>query len=215
MAFAPFAAAITSAALIASPFAQSIAIDGDTIVIGAQRGTNTSGKISGAAYIYTRAGTTWSGVKIEPADGEDNDIFGGSVAVSGNTVLIGAPTKSVGGTSKAGTVYAYSPSGSSWNLRAEIKPPIEHDSGFFGSAVAAAFGRLIIGEAGASVTHIYWPHSGSWVRSGILISDANTAFGVAIGTSTTSSEIIVGAPNEGAGHAYTFDTDVIFVDDFE
>ena len=198
-------------------FALSIAIDGDTIVVGAPRATNMSGKKSGAAYLYTRTGTTWSGIKLEPADGADNDSIGATVAVSGNTVLVGAPTRSVGTTSQAGTVYAYSRAGSSWNLRAEIEPPIANASGFFGSAVAAAFGRLIIGESGAPKpsVHIYWPHSGSWVRSGILISDANTAFGFAIGTSATSSEFIVGAPNEGAGHAYTFDSDDIFAGDFE
>ena len=83
-------------------FGDSVAISGDTLVIGASReGSNATGvdgnqsdnsaQVSGAAYVFTRSGTTWSQQAYLKASNTDTlDEFGYSVAISGDTVVIGA-----------------------------------------------------------------------------------------------------------------------------
>ncbi len=48
---------------------------------------------SGSAYVFTRSGTSWSErAKLTAADSAADDVFGWSVALSGDTAVIGAPT---------------------------------------------------------------------------------------------------------------------------
>ena len=68
-------------------FGQSVAIDGDTCVMGAY-GTNSS---TGSAYVFTKSSGSWSQVaELTATDGAASDSFGYSVALDGDTCLIGA-----------------------------------------------------------------------------------------------------------------------------
>ena len=73
-------------------FGLSVAIDGDTVVVGA----NGRSTFTGVAYVFTKPGTGWADgtetAKLTPSDGGENDNFGNSVALDGNTVVIGART---------------------------------------------------------------------------------------------------------------------------
>ncbi|MEO0632347.1 MAG: FG-GAP repeat protein, partial [Planctomycetota bacterium] len=69
-------------------FGRSIAIDGNLIVVGANR-ADAQGDVSGAAYIFDRV-TRQQLATLLPSDGEAGDVFGNAVAVSGNRVLVGA-----------------------------------------------------------------------------------------------------------------------------
>lgn len=81
-------------------FGYSVSISGATMVVGA-----VSAALSrGAAYVFVRAGTTWSQLaKLTASDGAASDQFGWSVATSGLSVMVGAPAKN----SNLGAVYAY------------------------------------------------------------------------------------------------------------
>jgi hypothetical protein len=81
-------------------FGYSVAIDGDTAVIVAIK-DGDNGVNSGSAYIYTRSGVVWTEQqKLTASDGEAEDWFGRSVAIDGDTAVIGAMT-SVNGTGSA------------------------------------------------------------------------------------------------------------------
>ena len=68
-------------------FGYAVAVDGDTVVVGAE-GKSTK---SGAAYVFTRSGTTWSQqAYLKASNTEAYDWFGCAVAVSGDTVVVGA-----------------------------------------------------------------------------------------------------------------------------
>ena len=72
-------------------FGNSVAIDGDTVVVGA----HYKDTVTGAAYVFTKGGSLFWTSKTETAkltadDGEDYDYFGHSVAVNGDTVVVGA-----------------------------------------------------------------------------------------------------------------------------
>ena len=79
-------------------FGRSVALSGDTTVIGALYDRN-----SGSGYVYTKIdGKLTEDGKIIPENGEADDQFGSSVAVLGSTDLFGAPFV---GDEMGGTAY--------------------------------------------------------------------------------------------------------------
>lgn len=72
-------------------FGASVALSGDVALVGA-RGANPEGSFSGAVYVFVRGSDgVWKEVQVLNADdGKAGNFFGWSVAVYGNTALIGA-----------------------------------------------------------------------------------------------------------------------------
>ncbi len=93
-------------------FGYSVAVDGDTLVVGAYQHDTNDNDNAGAAYVFTRDSTgEWSKpVKLIAADGAANDWFGYSVAVGGDTVVIGAR----GHNGKTGAAYVFTKVGGVW-----------------------------------------------------------------------------------------------------
>ncbi len=88
-------------------FGGSVSVSGDTVVVGAyledssttgvNSTPNNSATDSGAAYVFVRGGTTWSQqAYLKASNTGANDYFGNSVAVSGDTVVVGAPYEDSG-----------------------------------------------------------------------------------------------------------------------
>ena len=87
-------------------FGYSVALSGDTLVVGANRedsgttgtanagttaSTNNNLTDSGAVYVFTRSGTTWSQqAYLKASNAGGGDRFGSSVALSGDTLVVGA-----------------------------------------------------------------------------------------------------------------------------
>jgi len=70
-------------------FGQSVSLDGDTVVIGAN-GVDDNGNGSGAVYVFVRNATVWTEqAKLLASDGAGNDEFGSFVSLDGDTVVIG------------------------------------------------------------------------------------------------------------------------------
>ncbi len=125
-------------------FGQSVAISGDTIAVGAlleaSNATGVDGNqadnsaiFSGAVYVFTRNGTTWSQEAYLKASNTDAfDLFGYSVAVSGDTITVGAPGESSNATGvdgnqannsagNSGAVYVFTRNGTTWSQEAYLK----------------------------------------------------------------------------------------------
>src|SRR5260221_292581 len=95
-------------------FGWSVAISGDTMVIGAPfensnatgvngNQTNNSARDSGAAYVFVRDGTNWvQQAYLKPSNTGAGDYFGESVAISGDTMVIGAPLEDSNATGVSG-----------------------------------------------------------------------------------------------------------------
>jgi hypothetical protein len=125
-------------------FGHSVAISGEMVVIGA---TSGDGSItdSGSAYVFTRNGGTWSQQEeLIPSDGELFDDFGNSVAISGETLVIGATFDDDGG-SGSGSAYVFSFSGGSWSQQAKLTAPDAAVGDFFGGSVAVSGDTVVIG----------------------------------------------------------------------
>ena len=76
-------------------FGIHVAISGDTMVVGASGDDDETGpnriNFIGSAYVFVRSGTTWTQqAKLTASDGAAGDFFGRGVAVSGNTIVVGA-----------------------------------------------------------------------------------------------------------------------------
>jgi len=88
-------------------FGQSVAVNGDRILVGAP-GADMAEPSTGAAYVFERqANGVWVEVaKLVASDGENSDWLGSAVALSADTALLGAPTEDDGAL-QAGAVYVF------------------------------------------------------------------------------------------------------------
>jgi hypothetical protein len=124
-------------------FGQSIALSGDTVVIGAPH-DDDKGNDAGSVYVFTRSGTTWSQqVKLTAADGAAGDVFGISIAFSGDTIVIGADLNDEKALN-AGAVYVFTRSGSSWSQQAKLTAADGAETDIFGVRVALSGDTILI-----------------------------------------------------------------------
>ena len=129
-------------------FGRNVALSGDTLVVGEVNG-RTGGVATGAAWVFVRAGATWSlQARLDPGGLQQYDNFGSAVGVSGDTAVVGA-SGADGAVMFSGRAWAFTRSGSAWSAQAELSPsaPQEYDS--LGSAVALDGDTAVVGaEAG-------------------------------------------------------------------
>jgi len=143
-------------------FGWSVAVSGDTVVIGA-RSDDDAGESSGSAYLFVRSGTIWTQQpKLTASDAAAGDQFGQSVAVSGDTVVVGAPADDDAGI-RSGSVYLFVRSGTIWTQQPKLTPSEAED--LLGANSVAISGDTVVGGAADGVAD----RSGSaylFVRSG-------------------------------------------------
>jgi hypothetical protein len=156
---------------IADAFATSLSLSGDTLAVGAagesSSTTGVNGKqdddgaaFAGAVYIFARTGTTWTQqAYIKASNTGAGDRFGYSVALSGETLAVGAIGESsaavgVNGnqsdntTGNAGAVYIFVRSGTAWTQQAYIKASNTGLADLFGYSVALSGDTLGVGAIG-------------------------------------------------------------------
>ncbi|EYF02825.1 FG-GAP repeat protein [Chondromyces apiculatus] len=127
-------------------FGHDLALSGDTAVIGAlnDNANTVSNEYSGAAYVFSRSGALWSQQqKLLPSDALEDGI-GRAVAISGNTILLGASADDTHGTF-AGAAYVFARSGGVWVERQKLFPADASQSDQFGGAIALDGGTALLG----------------------------------------------------------------------
>lgn len=152
-------------------FGTSVAVNGDTIVVGAPYESSSSSGInggqfdnslfhSGAAYVFVRSGLVWvQQAYLKASNPDANDEFGCSVAVCGDTIAVGARGESsaasiVNGNqldnSKggAGAVYVFVRSAGTWSQQAYLKANNPDSSDEFGYSLAIDGTTIIVGAPG-------------------------------------------------------------------
>ena len=89
-------------------FGHSVALSGDTVVVGAHYDTIGANALQGSAYVFIRNGLAWAlQKKLVANNGGAEDLFGSSVAINGDTVVVGAPSHESGGNLRQGAVYVF------------------------------------------------------------------------------------------------------------
>jgi hypothetical protein len=193
-------------------FGESVAISGNTAVIGDREGDDKRGDI-GSAYLFDTT-TGQLRFKIRPNGGADLDFFGSSVAISGTTVVVGSPGDDDRG-SYSGSAYLFDTTTGQqlFKLRSSDGSILD----LFGGSVAISGNTAIIGADGdddngecSGSAYLFDTTTGQQLFK-LLPSDGQSRdyFGRSVAISGTTA--IVGAPGdddngEFSGSAYLFDT---------
>lgn len=135
-------------------FGSSVAISGNTAIVGASGDTIAGRATQGSAYIFIKSGNTWTRqAKLTASDGFANDRFGNSVAISnsGDTVIVGASFADVNGAVDRGATYVFIKSGTTWTQQVKLAASDGLANDNFGSSVAINGTTAIVGAAGADI----------------------------------------------------------------
>lgn len=210
----------------AADFGWSVALsaDGSTALIGAENDSSAEG----AAWVYTRSGSTWTqqGSKLT-AGGGAADEFGWSVALAtdGNTAIIGGPDADV----DVGAAWVFARSGSNWTQQgSELTPNDASGPANFGQSVAlSADGTTaLIGGIGdtsttpnvpdenAGAAWVFTQSGGTWTQQGAKLTAETRIgfadFGQSVALSADGRTALIGSP-QGATDAGG--SAAVFVDD--
>ena len=135
-------------------FGTSLAIQGDTAVVGAPLAAASGVAGAGAVYVFSRTGDTWAQTgKLTASDAATDDRLGYSVGIDGGTIVAGAPGDD-GTVFEQGSVYVFTATGAA--NRTQTGKLIATDAAFadvLGSAVAIAGDTVAAGAPGAVPTH--------------------------------------------------------------
>lgn len=190
-------------------FGGSVAIDGDTVLVGAPRWLNQNGVRTGSVHAFVRSGGELRRqATIVPADGVSNGHFGTSVALWRDTAIVGSSRDDRGGTGpETGAAYIYERTDGAWVKRTKLKPDRLDENGNFGISVALSDGTAVVGaptdDGSIGTAYVYERSNGGWNRSGVLESDvreAGDAFGIAV--AIAGNEVVVGARGHRTGGDY-------------
>jgi hypothetical protein len=190
-------------------FGISVALSGDTAIVGAPAddvGANTD---QGSAYIFVRTGTTWTQqAQLTATGGAANDRFGGSVALSGDTAIVGAFFDTVGANANQGSAYVFTRTGTTWSQQAQLTAIGGAANDFFGTSVALSGDTAIVGasldDVGANLdqgsAYVFTRSGTTWTQQAQLTATGGAAgdqFGYSVAVDGDTA--IVGVPNDNVG----------------
>ncbi len=204
-------------------FGRSVAISGDTMVVGVPYessnvdGINPMGRSgqgsteSGAVYVFRFDGTTWNEEAFIKAstNKDEYDHFGYAVAIDGDVLVVGAPEEDsavfgVGTTPSndnaaldSGAAYVFRRSGNVWTQEAYLKASNTGADDGFGFSVAVSGPRIVVGAFKEDSSH-----QGVWLPGGPTLDDTMTDSGAAYvytysGSSWTLDAMLKSSSSEG------------------
>ena len=186
-------------------FGRNVAIDGSVAVVGAPGvavGTNYG---QGAAYIFVNNGGVWTQqAELFAADGATGDEFGWSVAINGNTVVVGASGRTVNGAGAQGAAYVFVNNGGSWSQQAELTEADGAAGDEFGTSVSGDANNVVVGAPykavnsnyAQGVTYFFAQNAGTWSQSGEIVAfDGNVGGGFGYSVSLGGTTAFIGCPN--------------------
>jgi len=192
-------------------FGISVAINSNTIVVGAPAARGGLG----AAYVFVKGSKGWSNgtetAELTASDASMNSSFGSSVAIFGNTIVVGSPS----GNSFHGGVYVFVEPGGGW---ANMTETAKLDDGLedeLGGSVAISGNTIATGSAFRNAAYVFMEPSGGWKSTSVITAELtssdtvfNDYFGFSI--SVEEKEIAIGSvyatfngkPGTGAVYVY-------------
>ena len=198
-------------------FGNAVGASGDRVIVGAQR-DGENAYWAGAAYVFRFDGKSWiREAKLLADDGEENDWFGSSVAISGDVALVGAKRKRREGGGDAGAAYffRFNSETKRWVQEAKLLPQ-EGPGREFGKSVDLSGNLAVIGlddyerdhQSGAAYVARFG--EGGWARETKLFASVGGPqqwFGGSVGIA--GETVVVGAPGDGengyeSGAAFVF-----------
>jgi uncharacterized repeat protein (TIGR01451 family) len=160
-------------------FGYSVAVSGDTVIVGAVTEASTATGVNGdqsnntsvgagAAYVFVRAAGNWTQqAYLKASNTDSDDLFGGSVALSGDTAVVGARHESSNATGvngeqsnnaagSAGAAYVFARNAGSWSQQAYLKSSNSEQFDEFGGSVALSGDTVVVGamKEGSTATGV-------------------------------------------------------------
>jgi hypothetical protein len=134
-------------------FGISVAVSGNDVFVGAWNVDNVGIGGPGAVFVFTRPAGGWAGnlhetARLEASDRLDGDLFGGSVAASGNVLVVGAPFDDFEGGGAQGSAYVFVRPFGGWvtgHESAKLSASDKSSGDRFGSAVAVSGDTVVVG----------------------------------------------------------------------
>ena len=199
-------------------FGYSVAVSDDTVVVGAYSAFSGSGR----AYVFTKGANGWhQTAELRGSDTGPGDSFGYSVAVSGSTVVVGAPYS--GGVTEggsAGRAYVFTNGANGWHQAAELTGPAPTTSQLcmlpgdeFGNSVAVSGETAVVGACGQAMAgraYVFTKGPNGWHQTADLKgSDTARDDGFGWSVALSGGTAVVGAPGHArrAGRVYVFTND--------
>ena len=203
----------------------AVAVDGDTVVVGAPGVDSSAAQDAGAAYVFVRSDEGWSasitGVTLTASDEVTADAFGRSVSIDADTIVVGAPRAAGPNHDDQGAAYVFTKSGDEWNTtdsdvkltsatggagdRFGFSTSIDGDTIAVGAPIALS--RLVLR---CGTVHLFNKPAGGWSASSdsYQFSDCDSVgdrFGYSV--DVDGDAVMMGVPQptssfEGAGRAY-------------
>lgn len=126
-------------------FGSAVALDGDTLLVGARLEDQPGATDAGAAYVFVRSGGAWiEQARLVAPDAAAFDAFGVAVALDGDTAAVGASLDDHSGAFNAGSVWIFTRDGAQWSVQARLQAPDAASSDAFGYALALQGGTLVV-----------------------------------------------------------------------
>ncbi|HXB63599.1 MAG TPA: hypothetical protein VNV42_01870 [Solirubrobacteraceae bacterium] len=208
----------------------SIAVSGSTIVAGApfhKVGTNL---YQGAAYVFTPRSGKWANMtqtaELTASDGGEGDSLGYSVAISGDTIVAGAPYHEVGSNTRQGAAYVFTMPAGGWEnttQTAELTASDGAGDDQLGYSVAISENTVVAGapfhkvgsDANQGAAYVFTMPAGGWANTDqsaeLTASDGAGADQLGHSVAIAENTVVAGAPfhkvgsdaNQGAAYVFT------------
>jgi T5SS/PEP-CTERM-associated repeat protein len=210
-------------------FGLAVGASGDTVVVGARgeasnatgvngNPTNNSANSAGAAYVFMHDTTNWSQqAYLKASNTGAGDLFGVAVAISGDTIVVGAQqedsnasgvngNQSNNSAPDSGAAYVFVRNGTNWIQQAYLKASNTASNDFFGAAVAISGGTIVVSSPLADSIAIDSGSAYVFVRNGTnwtqqaQLKASNAGAGDVFGRSLAIFDdvIVIGASDEAS-----------------
>ena len=129
-------------------FGARMSMSGNTVVLGDPEDSHDAAW-SGSAYVFVKDGSGWvQQQKLFPTTPLNDQMFGISAAIDGNTIVVGCPGEGDPTLSRAGAAYVFVRDGSNWVLQQKLLLPEPRFGDGFGGAVAIDGNSIVVTAMG-------------------------------------------------------------------
>ncbi len=187
-------------------FGAGLALEADTLFVGAPNTILGNGFGTGSGYIYSRQGATWTLTgSLLPLDRSQLSFFGFSMSINGSALAVGAPA---GSNTQPGATYIFTQNNGQWTQQAKLIPTGAPINSWFGYSVSLNGGSLLVGAPNAASAYLFTSGGSSWQQSAQL-SAADRGFALAValvdGNTMAAGAPLAGTPDKpNSGVLYVF-----------
>lgn len=181
-------------------FGKSVSVSGDRVLVGAQY-DEVEGVEVGGAFVFERTGGSWSHVAtLRNHEEEGSDRFGWSVALDGDTAVVGCATcfvfPDIGDPVSTGSFFAFERNlggSGNWGLRGEYLGSTPSSNDNFSESLRLRGDVLLVGESNAEEASFFVRRSSGWQEAALLPSGDTGASLYGISVDFMGGHAVIGA----------------------